>query len=199
MKLPYVDVNSIKNENTKQVIERIQQRRAPQPLLELDLTLLHSPAVADGWNSFYDAIAKHTRLSQKLKELVICRVAVLNGALYEWDIHYPLAVKAGLSGTIMTLVLRGKSNDWDVFGVGTDDEDEECVKAVIDYTDEMTLNIRVRPPVFNALTEFLNHEEIVELTATIAGYNCVSRFLVALDVGEKNRAAKIWSNALDER
>ena len=30
--------------------------------------------------------------------------------------------------------------------------------------------------------------EIVELTVTIAAYNCVSRFLVALNVGEKNSA-----------
>ena len=27
---------------------------------------------------------------------------------------------------------------------------------------------------------------VVEITATVAAYNCVSRFLVALDVGERN-------------
>ncbi len=32
----------------------------------------------------------------------------------------------------------------------------------------------------------MNEKEIVELTATLVSYNMVPRFLVALDVGEKN-------------
>jgi hypothetical protein len=35
----------------------------------------------------------------------------------------------------------------------------------------------------------LGDREVVELTATVAAYNCVSRFLVALDVGECNGTA----------
>jgi hypothetical protein len=50
----------------------------------------------------------------------------------------------------------------------------------------MTLSIEVPDDVFAVLKKEFNEREIVELTATIGTYNCVSRFLVALDVNERN-------------
>jgi len=41
-----------------------------------------------------------------------------------------------------------------------------------------------------------SEQEIVELTATVASYNMVSRFLVALDVGEQNNQAPDWASKL---
>ncbi|RAL64087.1 hypothetical protein DID88_003275 [Monilinia fructigena] len=46
---------------------------------------------------------------------------------------------------------------------------------------------RVPEEVFEELKRWFDEKEIVELTATVAAYNCVSRFLVALDVGERNK------------
>ncbi len=61
------------------------------------------------------------------------------------------------------------------------------LSAVLAYTDAMTLDIRVPDAVFEELKGAgFSEREIVEITATIAAYNCVSRFLVALDVGERN-------------
>lgn len=60
--------------------------------------------------------------------------------------------------------------------------------AVIAYTDAMTSDIKVPDAVFTELKKWFNEREIVEVTATVAAYNCVSRFLVALDVGEMNDA-----------
>ena len=56
--------------------------------------------------------------------------------------------------------------------------------AVLNYTDAMTRHIKVPDPIFTGLRQWFNEREIVEITATVAAYNCVSRFLVALDVGE---------------
>ena len=58
--------------------------------------------------------------------------------------------------------------------------------AVLAYTDQMTVGIEVDERVTERLKGFLNDRQVVELTATVAAYNCVSRFLVALDVGENN-------------
>jgi alkylhydroperoxidase family enzyme len=58
--------------------------------------------------------------------------------------------------------------------------------AVLAYTDAMTLDVRVPDEVFTRLKSQFSEQEVVEITATIAAYNCVSRFLVALDVGERN-------------
>ena len=54
--------------------------------------------------------------------------------------------------------------------------------AVIAYTDAMTRAIRVPAQIFANLREHLAERQIVELTATVAAYNCVSRFLEALQI-----------------
>jgi Uncharacterized conserved protein len=59
-------------------------------------------------------------------------------------------------------------------------------RAVLKYTDAMTKTVTVPDEVFAELKGCFDEREVVEITATIAAYNCVSRFLVALDVGEKN-------------
>lgn len=58
--------------------------------------------------------------------------------------------------------------------------------AVLSYTDAMTLDVQVSDEVFAKLKEWFSEREIVEITTTVAAYNCVSRVLVALDVGERN-------------
>lgn len=50
----------------------------------------------------------------------------------------------------------------------------------------MTLSVSVPDEVFAKLKANFSEKEVVEITATIAAYNCVSRFLVALDVSERN-------------
>jgi len=60
-------------------------------------------------------------------------------------------------------------------------------RAVLRYTDAMTKTVQVPDEVFQELRECFGEREVVEITATVAAYNCCSRFLVALDVGEKNR------------
>lgn len=51
MRLPYVP-NPPKLEDSAEdqaIVERVRQRRGSAGLLELDLSLLHTPPVADGW------------------------------------------------------------------------------------------------------------------------------------------------------
>lgn len=58
-------------------------------------------------------------------------------------------------------------------------------RAALAYTDWMTRNIQVPQPIFDALKTHLDDKQVVEATMTVAAYNMVSRFLVALDVGDK--------------
>jgi alkylhydroperoxidase family enzyme len=46
----------------------------------------------------------------------------------------------------------------------------------------MTRTIQVPDPVFAAIRKHLDDREVLELTATIAGYNLVSRVLEALRI-----------------
>jgi len=57
---------------------------------------------------------------------------------------------------------------------------------VLEYTDAITLDVHVPDELMTRMKASFNEKEIVEITTTIGCYNCVSRFLVALDVAESN-------------
>ncbi|KAL2171315.1 hypothetical protein VTG60DRAFT_3202 [Thermothelomyces hinnuleus] len=188
MRLPYVpNPPETTSEEEAAIVERIKARRAPRPLQALDLTLLHSPPVADGWNSFLGAVRTKTSLPADLREIAIARVAVVNRAWYEWMHHAPLAEQGGVSKQGMELIKR--EDPLSLEGPGGSAVPAGLTEKqwlVACYADEMTRNVQVRDETFARLREAFGDREVVEITATVACYNCVSRFLVALDVGEKN-------------
>jgi alkylhydroperoxidase family enzyme len=120
-------------------------------------------------------------LPTSVRETAIARVAVLNKAWYEWESHTPILRAAeGISSEHVDAVLNSVPR---TVGKGIQDEKHA---AVLSYTDAMTLDVSVPDEVFAALKKHFSEQEVVEITATVATYNCVSRFLVALDVGETN-------------
>ncbi|KAM0333101.1 hypothetical protein ACHAQA_001759 [Verticillium albo-atrum] len=169
------------------IVARITERRAPRPLQPLDLTLLHSPPVADGWNSFLGAVRTQTTISADLRELAISRVAVVNRAWYEWMHHAPLAVDAGVPQPAMDW-LKTQAGDLAEAAVAAEGTRlfSEGQWAVLLLADEMTRRVQVSDETFAKVKALFGEREVVEFVATVACYNCVSRFLVALDVGEKN-------------
>ncbi|KAH8712264.1 Intradiol ring-cleavage dioxygenase [Phaeosphaeriaceae sp. PMI808] len=155
------------NEEARPIYERIAERRKPRPLIPLDLALLHNPSVADGWNTFIGAIRTKTSVSEALKELAISRVAVLNKAVHEWDIHAALALKAGMSKEVLQTVFE-TAKDGKLEGLSEEEE------VVVLYTDQMTVGVQVDEAVMERLKGVMGDTQVVELTATIAAYNCVS-------------------------
>ncbi|QUC20295.1 uncharacterized protein UV8b_04536 [Ustilaginoidea virens] len=183
MRLPYVsNPPPACSPEEADIVKRIEARRAPRPLQPLDLALLHSPPLADGWNSFLGAVRTKTSLGADLRELAISRVAVCNRAWYEWKHHAPLAAEAGVSKEALEVVKR----DGEFRQSEKPAELSEKQWAVLVYADEMTRNVQVGDETFRQLKSLFSDKEVVEITGTVAAYNCVSRFLVALDVGESN-------------
>jgi alkylhydroperoxidase family enzyme len=183
MRLPYVR-NPPENltPSEEETVERILARRGARGLIPLDRALLHSPPVADGWNSLLGAIRTKTSLPTDLREIAICRVALVNEAWYEWMHHAPILQQAeGFTDQMLEVVRRLDQAE----GRGPLSEKQW---AVLRYADAMTRDVKVDDGLFGELTSVagFTEKEIVELTATVAAYNCVSRFLVALDVGEMN-------------
>jgi alkylhydroperoxidase family enzyme len=180
MRLPYIpDDPQMATAEDAAIVQRVKDRRGGA-LIALDKTLLHAPAVASGWNSFLGAIRTQTSLPDSIRELAICRVAVLNNAWYEWDSHRPILEKAGVLSKEAIEGLKERERK-DVDGDGGLDERH---MAVLEYTDAMTIGCIVPEPLFAKLKGSFSEKEVVEITSTVAAYNCVSRFLVALDVGE---------------
>ncbi|KAK8209510.1 4-carboxymuconolactone decarboxylase-like protein [Phyllosticta capitalensis] len=189
MRLSYVP-NPPKFEDPAEqaVLRRVQERRGEKGLIKLDLALLHSPPVADGWNSFIGAIRLRTSLPTSVRELAISRVAVLNKAWYEWKSHSPILREAGdLNEEAIQEILNSPPTHKDL---GSASKLPEKYRLVMAFTDASTVDVAVPDAVFEKLKEHFSDQEIVEITATVAAYNCVSRFLVALDVGEQNGQPK---------
>jgi len=164
MRLPYVpDPPPTTTEQDAAIVSRIRARRAPRPLQALDLTLLHSPPVADGWNSFLGAVRTRTSIADDIKELAISRVAVCNRAWYEWGHHAPLAVKAGVSEAVMEVAKRQEPLSREERPEGVSDKEW----AVLVYTDEMTRKVEVADETFALVRGLFNDQEVVEITATV--------------------------------
>lgn len=155
------------------VAEKIRQRRGGH-LTPLDGMLLHSPPFADGWNSLLGAIRGQSTLPPDIRELAVLRVAALNGAEYEWTAHEPVARQAGMTDEQLAAVRAG----------GDEAVLDERQRAVIAYTDAMTMDIAVPDELFARVRAHFDERQVVELTVTVGAYNMVSRFLVALEVGE---------------
>ncbi len=165
-RIPYVDQG---NPEIAPLIERIKNERGK--VLNLYGMLLHSPPVAEGWLKLFTAIRQQGSLSGRLRELVIMQIAVVNKAEYEFDQHVPFALKEGISHDQLDALRAGR---FDTFTA--------LEQSVLAYADSMTRDVHVPDDVFAAVKPHFNERELVELTATIAGYNLVSRFLEALQI-----------------
>jgi AhpD family alkylhydroperoxidase len=107
-----------------------------------------------------------------LRELIIMRVAQLNGAPYEAAQHAPIALKEGVTQDQLD-----ELKVWEHSRRFTPQQ-----RAVLELTDGMTKNVQVPKAAIAAVREFLSDREVVELVATVGAYNMVSRFLEALDI-----------------
>lgn len=133
--------------------------------------LLHSPRLAAGWEHLFTVIRQQTSVPPALRELVILRIAVLNGADYEFEAHVPHALQAGVSQEVIDTIRRGEAQSL-----------QGVENLVMRYADAMTRDIQVPDALFDELRRQFDDPTLVELTATIAGYNMVSRFLAAMHI-----------------
>jgi len=134
--------------------------------------LLNSEPIASGWEQMLTAVRNKTSVAPHLREMMILRVAVLNNAEFEFDAHIPHAINAGVS--------QDKINQIKNLALGEIFTDEE--RLLLELTDQMTQNVNVPDQLMNALGQHYSPKEVVEIVATVAAYNMVSRFLVALNI-----------------
>ena len=134
--------------------------------------LLNSGPIASGWERMLTAVRNQTSVPGDLRELIILRVAVLNHADFEFDAHAPIAAREGVSLAKIEAVKEA------IIGSSFDAREQQALAL----TDAMTRDITVPDALMAELQQNYNPQHLVELVATVAAYNMVSRFLVALNV-----------------
>jgi len=144
------------------IADKIRLRRKNGELIPLDGVFLNAPSIASGYDALIGAIRNQNSLDPGLRELLILRVAALNGAAYEWKQHEPV----GRAGGLTTAQLREIRN---VISIGYGPEyapnSEEFATrlsqsildgvqlAAMDYTDASTRAIKVSSGAFETLRE----------------------------------------------
>ncbi len=157
------------------LVGAIRARRGGH-LINLDRMLLNSVPYARGWNAFLGEVRRNLSLSAKLREIAMCGVAVLNGAEYEFFHHAPELIAAGGTQEQVDALrtIDDIAADLSMFS--------PVERDAILLTIQMTRDILVSEHLMKRLNDALGSTQVVELVGTIAAYNMVSRFLIALGV-----------------
>jgi alkylhydroperoxidase family enzyme len=160
-----------------ELVNAVLARRGGK-LMALDRALLWSAPLTRAWNVYLGAIRREISIDARLREIAICTVARETGAEYEFDHHWPEYVRAGGDDTLRPRILDPDS-------AATDTRFSDDERLAIRYALTMTRNVAVPKQLFDLVRERFSTTELVELTAAIATYNMVARFLVALEVQDE--------------
>jgi len=135
--------------------------------------LLHTPALASAWFEFNNTARFRTSLGDRVRELVIMRVASLTGCDYVWRVHEAqYAAPAGVAPREVEAL-----RNWRESGVFDARE-----SALLAYVDAMTRDVAVPDAVFDGMRRHFNARETVEVTVLVGTYNMQTRVLRALNL-----------------
>ena len=154
------------------LIERIKAGRRGG-LLNVYKLLLHSPPLAETWLDHVGAVRWKTALSGRLRELMVIRIAYVNGIDYVINQHVPaIALAEG-----MTLAECEALKDWRKSNMFSAAE-----RAALAYADAMVLQTAVPDEVFEQLRRHYDERAIVELSVLIGTYLMHNRVMKALAI-----------------
>lgn len=142
-------------------------------LINIYKLLLHSPTVTMTWFEHIGAIRWKTKLTPRLREIAIVRVAQSAKYAYALQQHVPtIAVPDGVS-----LAECEALKDWRASGMFSDNE-----RAALAYVDAIIAGPEVSDDVFNAVRRHYSEREVVELTVLVGTYLMHNRVFTALRV-----------------
>jgi len=142
-------------------------------LINIYRLMLHSPALANAWFDFNQAVRDGTEIDGQSREIAVIRVAILNNVEYVQRAHGPAyALKEGLTPEQVAAIA-----DWRPSQLFSAPQ-----RALLAYTDAMTREINVPDTAFAEVRKHFSERQTVELTMLIGAYNMLTRFLQALKV-----------------
>ncbi len=142
-------------------------------LLNVYKLLLHAPALAETWLDHVGAVRWKTSLSGRLREVLVIRMAHVNGVDYVLNQHVPaLAAAEG-----MTVAECDALADW-----RKSDAFSAAERAALAYADAMALQTSVPDAVFADLKRHYDERAIVEISVLIGTYLMHNRVMKALAI-----------------
>jgi 4-carboxymuconolactone decarboxylase len=156
-RLPIIDPNDYTDEQkaAAKEFERARNRAVFGPFEPL----MHSPEVMSKARSFGDYLRYNSAIGNTLSELVILVTAREWTQDYEWYVHYPIALNAGISHDIADAIAEGRRP----VGMSKDET------IVYDFSIELHRNKQVSDVTFKAALDQFGYKGVVDLTG-INGY-----------------------------
>jgi alkylhydroperoxidase family enzyme len=141
-------------------------------LINIYRLLLHSPPIAECWFELINA-TRRTKLSGRLRELAIVRIASTAKYAYALQQHVPRI--AGSEG--VTVAECEALKDWQASNLFNDRE-----RALLAYVDAVLKGPELPDGAFEDLRRHFSEQEAVEITVIVGVYLMHNRVFTALKV-----------------
>ena len=166
-RLPTIPPAQYSEEQKKAAADFEAARKAP-PFGPFE-PLMHSPQVMTQARAMGDYLRYQSAIGNTLSELVILVTAREWTQDYEWYVHQPIAVKAGIRQEICDAIADGRRP-------GGMREDEEIV---YDFAIELLRNKRVSDRTFDRADKRFGKKGVVDLTGIVGYYTFLAMQLNA--------------------
>ena len=135
-------------------------------------TMAHHPDLARAYFTFNGHLLSGTTLSERHRELLVMRVAVVRKCGYEWAQHLFVARDAGLTDEEIGRIAYGPDAPfWN-----------SLEAAMLRATDELIDPGAITEATWQALSAELDNKQLLDLIFTVCGYDALARMFGSLQL-----------------
>lgn len=145
---------------------------------------VNSPELADRAQALGAFCRYGTVLPAPLSELAIITTGAYWKAGFEWAVHAPIALKAGLHPDAIEAIRTGKQPTFD-------QPDQSAVYA---FTQELLFNRKVSEASYRKAESVLGSRALIDLVGIIGYYGLISMTIVAFEVPVPDGASEPFSS-----
>ncbi len=131
--------------------------------------MLRSPELMNRLQNVGEYLRYNNTLPQKLVEMTILMTARQWTQQYEWSIHYPLAIKAGIPQEVADAIAAGRRPS----------AMPEDVEMVWDFNNELATNKSVSDPTYARIMQKWGEKGVIDLTG-LNGYYATLAMLMSV-------------------
>jgi 4-carboxymuconolactone decarboxylase len=154
--------------------EPVREWMARRGNLNVFRLLANAPQVFDGWTQMVDELFDSPTFSQQMREVVILRVAHLQGSRYELGQHVGIARTAGLTEQQINAILD--TGDLDAAGFSRTE------RTALDVVTELCSTHRLTEDSFATAHAVFGDEALTELLMIVSCYYGLALVLNAADL-----------------
>ena len=142
--------------------------------------LMHSPQVMSQARAMGDYLRYHSAIGNTLSELAILLIAREWTQDFEWSVHYPIALKAGIKPEIADAIAEGRRPSM---------SPDEAI--VYDYCIELLKNRQVSNPTFERAKARFGAKGVVDMTGILGYYSFLAMQLNAAQYPPAKEAKRL--------